>query len=231
MQVITHRWDLSENEAQDLQAELAKQVITHDCLGEVRTIAGVDVAYDKHSNRLVAAAVVLDVHSLAVVDTAMAEDVERFPYIPGLFSFRELPPIAMALEQLTTTPDLIVCDGQGIAHPRRFGLACHLGVLFDVPTIGCGKTRLVGEADEPGNDRGAFSPLIDRGEVIGRLLRTQTGIKPVYVSVGHKVALPTACEWVLKLSLAYRLPESTRKADQTVRAKLQESVGSLKPLN
>jgi deoxyribonuclease V len=219
-QVITHRWDLSESEAQDLQAELSKQVITHDCLGEVRIVAGVDVAYDKHSNRLVAAAVVLDAHTLAVVDSATAEDVERFPYVPGLFSFRELPPIALALQQLTTTPDLIVCDGQGIAHPRRFGLACHLGVLFDVPTIGCGKTRLVGEADEPGSNRGDFSPLTDNGEVVGRLLRTQTGIKPVYASVGHKVALPTACEWVLKLTTQYRLPETTRQSDQQVRKHL-----------
>jgi deoxyribonuclease V len=219
-QIITHRWDLSENEAQDLQAELARQVITHDCLGEVRTVAGVDVAYDKHSNKLVAAAVILDAHSLAIVDSATAEDVEQFPYIPGLFSFRELPPIALALQQLTTTPDLIVCDGQGIAHPRRFGLACHLGVLFDVPTIGCGKTRLVGEADAPGHERGSFSPLTDRGEVVGRLLRTQTGIKPVYVSTGHKIALPTACEWVLKLTTQYRLPETTRQSDQQVRKRL-----------
>lgn len=227
-QVITHRWDLSESEAQNLQAELAKQVVTRNCLRDVQTVAGVDVAYDKHSNKLVAAVVVLDAHSLAIVDSATAEDIERFPYIPGLFSFRELPPIAMALKQLTTTPDLIVCDGQGIAHPRRFGLACHLGVLFDVPTIGCGKTRLVGEADEPGNNRGDFSPLIDRGEVIGRLLRTQTGIKPVYVSVGHKVSLPTASEWVLRLATQYRLPETTRQSDQQVRKRLAiEQLASL----
>ena len=219
-QVITHRWSMSEDEAQDLQAGLARQVITHDCLGEVRTVAGVDVAYDKNSNKLVAAAVVLDACTLAVLDAATVEDVERFPYIPGLFSFRELPPIAMALERLTTTPDLIICDGQGIAHPRRFGLACHLGVLFDVPTIGCGKTRLVGKADEPGNNRGDFSALIDHGEVIGRLLRTQTGIKPVYISIGHKVSLPTACEWVLKLTTQYRLPETTRQSDQQVRKHL-----------
>lgn len=219
-QVITHRWDLSENEAQKLQAELASRVITHDCLGEVRTVAGVDVAYDKHSNKLVAAAVVLDAHSLEVVDSATAEDVEQFPYIPGLFSFRELPPIALALQQLSTTPDLIICDGQGVAHPRRFGLACHLGVLFDVPTLGCGKTRLVGEADAPGRDRGNYSPLTDRDEVIGNLLRTQTGIRPVYVSTGHKISLSTACEWVLKLTTRYRLPETTRLSDQQVRNRL-----------
>lgn len=220
--VFNHPWDLSSSEAEALQIELSAQVITHDCLGQVKTVAGVDVAYDKYSNKLVAAAVVLDAVSLNVLDSAVAKDIERFPYIPGLFSFRELPPIAQALQQLTIAPDLIICDGQGIAHPRRFGLACHLGVLFDVPTIGCGKTRLVGEADEPRNNRGDFSPLIDRGETIGQLLRTQTGIKPVYVSVGHKVALSTASEWVLRLATHYRLPETTRFADQKVKQWLSQ---------
>jgi len=196
----------------------------HDCLGEVKTVAGVDVAYDKHSAKLVAAAVVLDATSFSLLECAKAEDVERFPYTPGLFSFRELPPIALALQQLKIRPDLIVCDGQGVAHPRRFGLACHLGVLFDVPTIGCGKTRLVGEAESPDWQRGAFAPLVDHGEVIGSVLRTQDGINPVFVSVGHKTSITTACEWVLKLATKYRLPETTRQADQMVRAVLRNPI-------
>jgi deoxyribonuclease V len=224
-QAITHRWDLEPSEAEALQIELSKQVITYDCIGEVKTVAGVDVAYDKHSDKLVAAAVVLDAASLAVLDSATAEDVERFPYIPGLFSFRELPPIAMAFQRLTIRPDLIVCDGQGIAHPRRFGLACHLGVLFDVPTIGCGKTRLVGEAEPPERQRGAAAPLVDHGEIIGSVLRTQDDINPVFVSVGHKVSLATACDWILRLSTKYRLPETTRLADQLVRRALSPSLG------
>jgi len=189
-------------------------------MDEIKTVAGVDIAYDKHSERLVAAAVVLDAASLAVLDSAVAQDIERFPYIPGLFSFRELPPIAMALQQLKIKPDLIVCDGQGIAHPRRFGLACHLGVLFDVPTVGCGKTRLIGDAETPERQRGASAPLIDHGEIIGSVLRTQDGIKPVFVSIGNRISLSTACEWILKFATKYRLPETTRQADQMVRAVL-----------
>lgn len=220
-QVITHSWDLNEAQALQLQRELASKVVKVDQLSEVRLIAGVDVAYEKDGDRLLAAVVVLDAVTLAVVEIATAEDVARFPYIPGLFSFRELPPIIKALEQLQHTPDLIVCDGQGLAHPRRFGLACHLGVLFDIPTIGCGKTRLIGEAEEPGVTRGDYAPLIDRGEIIGNVLRTQTGINPIYVSIGHRISLSIAREWVLKLSPRYRLPETTRAADHTVRMMMQ----------
>lgn len=223
-QIIEHSWTISEAEAIDLQQQLALLVDPTDRFTSIKTVAGVDVAYDKHSNKLVAAAVVLDAVTLAILDSATAEDVERFPYIPGLFSFRELPPIILALQKLRITPDLIICDGQGLAHPRRFGLACHLGVLFDVPTIGCGKTRLIGEAQEPGYNRGDFSPLIDRGETVGQLLRTQTGIKPVYVSVGHRILLSTASKWVLKLSTKYRLPETTRASDHTVKHAMQ-SIG------
>jgi deoxyribonuclease V len=219
-QLVDHPWNLTETEAEALQAKLAKQVVATDDVSDIRTIAGVDVAYDPHSQRLVAAAVVLDAATLTVLETAVAEDVERFPYIPGLFSFRELPPIALALEQLKITPDLIVCDGQGLAHPRRFGLACHLGVLFDVPTIGCGKTRLIGHALEPGNTRGESSPLMDGEEVIGSWLRTQTGVRPVYVSVGNRISLSTACDWLIRLSPKYRLPETTRMADQLVNSRL-----------
>ena len=218
---FTHDWDLSEAEALTLQQQLASCVIKKDQLGNIQLVAGVDVAYDKHSDKLYAAVVILDAQTLHIVETATAEDVVRFPYIPGLFSFRELPPIAKILAKLDQTPDVIVCDGQGIAHPRRFGLACHLGVMYDIPTIGCGKTRLMGEADTPDTKRGAYAPLLDNDEVIGAVLRTQDNVNPVYVSIGHRVSLQTACEWVLKLSPKYRLPETTRQADQAVRKALK----------
>jgi deoxyribonuclease V len=160
---------------------------------------------------------------LDVIETATAEDRVLFPYIPGLFSFRELPPLIKACAKLQHSPDLVVCDGQGYAHPRRFGLACHLGVIFDLPTIGCGKTRLLGEHKEPDTKRGAIAPLYDNNEVIGNVLRTQNGINPIYLSVGHRISLATACEWVLKLSPKYRLPETTRQADQVVRKMLKIS--------
>ncbi len=174
--IINYPWDLSENEALKLQHELAAKVVTEDQLGKVQLVAGVDVAYDKHSDKLVAAVVVLGADTLEVIETVTAEDHAQFPYIPGLFSFRELPPLIKSLAKLNHSPDLIVCDGQGYAHPRRFGLACHLGVILDVPTIGCGKTRLLGEYQEPNTQRGAIEPLIDNGEVIGNVVRTQTDI-------------------------------------------------------
>jgi deoxyribonuclease V len=219
--IITHPWNLSKAEALILQQQLASKVIKEDMINQVNLVAGVDVAYQKDSNKLVAAVVILDADTLEIVETATAEDIERFPYIPGLFSFRELPPLIKAFAKLQHTPDLVVCDGQGLAHPRRFGLACHLGVILDVPTIGCGKTRLLGEHQEPDTTRGAIALLVDNNEVIGNVLRTQTNINPIYVSIGHRVSLTTACEWVLKLSPKYRLPETTRQADQVVRTALK----------
>lgn len=218
---ITHEWDINERDALALQQSLSKQVVTHDTLGVVRWIAGVDVAYSKDSDTLVAAIVVLCADTLNVVETVIEASQARFPYIPGLFSFRELPPIVRAFENLTHNPDLVVCDGQGYAHPRRFGLACHLGVIFDLPSIGCGKTRLVGVSDEPKISRGAREPLIEQGEVVGSVLRTQDNVKPVYVSIGHRLSLETACDWVLRLSPKYRLPETTRQSDSAVRAALK----------
>lgn len=220
-QAIMHPWPTNEIDATDLQRKLALLVEKEDRFGTINTVAGVDVAYDKHSNKLIAAAVVLDVQTLTILACATAEDVEQFPYIPGLFSFRELPPISAALQKLEITPDLIVCDGQGIAHPRRFGLACHLGVLFDVPTIGCGKSRLIGREDATDAKRGTTAPLWDNEEIVGCTLRTQDDTKPVYVSIGHRISLPTACEWILKLSPAYRLPETTRASDHAVKKAMQ----------
>jgi deoxyribonuclease V len=219
-QVIVHEWQLDQAQALALQAAFAPQVERQDRLGPMRHVAGVDVAYDKHSDCMVAAAVVLDATTLAVVETQIANDVVQFEYIPGLFSFRELPAIARALAMLDTTPDLIVCDGQGIAHPRRFGLACHLGVLFDVPTIGCGKTLLTGHFDALPKQRGAIAPLLDGDETIGAAVYTQDDTKPVYVSNGHRISLATACNWILRLSPHYRQPETTRAADHAVKLAL-----------
>ncbi|UTM59449.1 deoxyribonuclease V [Photobacterium sp. CCB-ST2H9] len=220
--IFNHPWALSQEEALNLQQELAAKVVKTDQVNKVKLVAGVDVAYQKDSDRLVASVVVLDAETLEVIETATAIDKEQFPYIPGLFSFRELPPLIKAFEKVKHLPDLIVCDGQGYAHPRRFGLACHLGVIFDVPTVGCGKTRLLGEHTEPDKNRGATAPLIDNGETIGSVLRTQDFINPIYVSIGHRVSLATACEWILKLSPKYRLPETTRKADQLVNATIKK---------
>jgi deoxyribonuclease V len=219
---INHSWNLTEAEAILLQQELATKVIQEDSFNEIDLIAGVDVAYQKNSNKLVAAVVILDADSLKIIETVTAEDYAQFPYIPGLFSFRELPPLIKAFAKLEHSPDLVVCDGQGYAHPRRFGLACHLGVVFDLPTIGCGKTRLLGEHQVPDRERGAIAPLYDNDEVIGSVLRTQNGINPIYVSIGHRIALATACSWILKLSPKYRLPETTRSADQLVKATINK---------
>ncbi len=215
---INHPWNLTEPEAMLLQQRLAAKVINTDQLNEVKLIAGVDVAYAKSSEQTVAAVVILDADTLQVIESVSTEYHAQFPYIPGLFSFRELPPLIKAFEQLNHSPDLVVCDGQGYAHPRRFGLACHLGVLFDMPTIGCGKTKLIGEHGQPDTERGASVPLWDNGETIGSVLRTQSNINPIYISIGHRISLATACQWILKLSPKYRLPETTRKADQLVRA-------------
>ncbi|WP_334073563.1 MULTISPECIES: deoxyribonuclease V [Paenibacillus] len=219
---IMHPWELNEEEAVSIQRELAQKVIQQDQYHDITYVAGVDVAYSKQSDVLIAAVVILEAASLKLVESVTVEDRVQFPYIPGLFSFRELPPVIKAFKQIKTPPDLVVCDGQGIAHPRRFGLASHLGVLLDIPTIGCGKTRLLGTYDEPGDSRGSHSPLIDNDEVVGHVLRTQDHVKPIFVSIGHKISLNTASAWILKLSPQYRLPETTRQADHLVKMALNK---------
>lgn len=195
-------------------------------MGDIRLVAGIDVAYDKHSDRLIAAVVVLDALSLIIIEHVTYEDRSQFPYILGLFSFRELPPVEVALSQIKTSPDLIICDGQGVAHPRRFGLAAHIGVLFDVPKIGCGKTRLLGVHERVGSLRGDSSPLVDAGETVGCVLRTQSNVNPLYISAGHRISLHTACTWTLHLCKKYRLPEAIRVADHLVRKLLRSDVPS-----
>lgn len=210
---LDHGWNLSVAEARAVQSDLAVRVERADRLGAVRTVAGLDVAYGR-GNPLKAAAVVLAFDGLEVLETATATMEARFSYVPGYLSFREVPAVLSVLERLTVRPDLVLCDGQGIAHPRRFGLACHLGVLTGLPTIGVAKSRLVGEHGEPGGERGDWVPLMDKGETIGAVLRTRAGVKPVYVSIGHRVGLETAIRLVLACTPRFRLPETTRAADR-----------------
>lgn len=213
---VPHEWPDTAEAARRIQDELAPLVeIGGSGPDSVSTIAGLDVSYD--GDRLAAAVVVLDTVSLEVVASSTARGTAAFPYISGLFAFRELPTLIEALRGLDMTPDLLVCDGYGVAHPRRFGLACHLGVLTGLPSIGVGKTAFVGRAGEPGIERGAGSDLVDAGEVVGRALRTQRGVKPVYVSAGHRIGLDAACRHVLAAAPRYRLPETTRRADRLSR--------------
>ncbi|RSM84633.1 endonuclease V [Kibdelosporangium aridum] len=186
--------------------------------------AGLDVAYEPGSDRLVATAVCVDIATLNIVDSAFHEDIADFPYVPGLFSFRELPALLPALAKLKIKPDVLVCDGQGLAHPRRFGLACHIGVETGLPSIGVGKQAL-GQYEPPGPTRGDWKPLVDNGETVGRALRAQDDVKPVFVSIGHKIDLDTATGLVLELSPRYRLPETTRAADHLGREVLAGRVG------
>jgi deoxyribonuclease V len=212
-------------EAVALQVELAPQVELRAPDGFAPRIAGgLDVAYAPDSDRLAAAVVCVDIETLTVVESAVVMDSADFPYVPGLFAFRELPSLLRALDRLNTTPDVLVCDGQGLAHPRRFGLACHAGIETGIPSVGVGKQAL-GQYEAPGDDRGDWTPLVDNGDTVGRALRTQRGIKPVFVSIGHRIDLDAATDLVLKLSPRYRLPETTRAADQLGRQVLAGRVG------
>ncbi|WP_245550555.1 endonuclease V [Nocardia niigatensis] len=204
-----------------LQDRLRTQVIAANPRPpEFRTIAGLDSAYDEDGN-VVAAIVVLDATTLETVEVATAHGTTDFPYVPGLLAFRELPTTLSALENLTATPDLFICDSQGLAHPRRFGFACHLGLLTGVPTLGVAKNAW-GDFEDPGRERGCFSVITIDGDPVGRALRTRTDVKPVYVSVGHLIDLDTACAQVLALTPEFRQPETTRRADQLCRRLLRE---------
>ncbi len=214
-----HPWDVTPTEAIALQKELAPRVVSAGDPLDVRLVAGVDVAFPGsrrgwQGGLARAAVVVMSYPELAVVEQHVAEIPVVFPYVPGLLSFREIPALAAVLERLSAAPDLLVVDGQGVAHPRRFGLAAHLGLLAGIPTIGCAKSRLCGEAAEPGQERGSTSDLIDGGERVGLVVRTKDGVKPLYVSVGHKVSIESAAEWVLRLAPTHRLTEPVRLADR-----------------
>jgi deoxyribonuclease V len=203
-------------EALAIQKQLAGRVVAAGDVTGVQYVAGVDISVGaRGTNAGRAAVVVLEWPSLRAVEQSIERAEVRFPYIPGLLSFRELPLVLPAFDRLRTRPDLVIVDGQGIAHPRRFGIAAHLGVLLDIPAIGCAKSRLTGRPErELGAEKGARVPLIDRGEYIGYEVRSRTGVKPLYISPGHRIGTEAAVEWVLRLTAGYRLPEPTRLADQ-----------------
>jgi deoxyribonuclease V len=210
-----HSWDLTVQEAIAIQEKLQSEVITTDKLQEpIQYVAGVDMGFEEDGTISRAAVAVLSFPDLQVVETSLAYRPTTFPYIPGFLSFREIPAVLDALEKVKITPDIILCDGQGIAHPRRFGIACHLGIIVNIPTIGVAKSLLVGKHEELSETRGSWQPLICKGETIGAVLRTRTGVKPVYVSSGHRISLPTAIDYVMRCTPKYRLPETTRVADK-----------------
>ena len=205
-------WNISPKEAADEQRILTAEVIERNEFGPIRIVAGVDVGFEEDKSMCRAAAVLLTFPQLQLIETAVARRPVTFPYIPGLLAYREMPALLDALVQLKATPDVILVDGHGRAHPRRFGIACHLGVVLNLATIGCAKSILVGRAEIPDNRVGAWTPVIGRSEVIGAALRTKIGVKPVYVSIGNKIDLETAIEIVAKCTTKYRLPETTRYA-------------------
>jgi deoxyribonuclease V len=207
-----HPWDLTPTEAIALQRELASKVDSRTPLTSVELVAGADISYERFSNVFYAGVVVVRVSDGSIVEKHSAVRTHPFPYIPGLLSFRESPAVLDAFAQVKSKPDAVMLDGQGYAHPRRFGLACHIGLCLDLPCIGCAKSVLVGTYREPKLRAGSLAPLMDRDEVVGQVVRTKTGVKPVYVTVGHKIDLASAVRVVLQTCRGYRIPEPTRQA-------------------
>ncbi len=212
-----HSWDVTPEEARRLQNGLRTQVVKTDRFGKINTVAGVDIGFKKDIAR--ASVVVLSFPGLQVIDSVVTESPVRFPYVPGLLSFREIPPLLTAFTQLQTEPDLVIVDGQGIAHPRRFGLASHLGLILDRPTIGCAKSRLWGRYEEPETEHGSYTYLMDKDEVIGAAVRTRKNVKVVYISIGHRISLDSARTLTLACCRGYRLPETTRYAHNAASGK------------
>ncbi len=224
-----HSWQITTAQAEHLQKKLASQVSRKSEVASPRFIAGADISAPDSSGFARAAVVVLDYPELQVIEVKTAEDVLNFPYIPGLLSFREAPLVLAACQKLSTAPNLLLVDGQGIAHPRRFGLASHLGLLLDIPTIGCAKSRLCGTHKPLSNQVGAYAELIDNTETIGAALRTKANANPVYVSIGHKVDLPTAIHWVMVCCRDHRLPEPSRLAHLAAGGKFFTDSSELSP--
>ncbi|MFD3702551.1 endonuclease V [Nocardia sp. NPDC058658] len=217
---LPHDWPRTPEEAVALQDDLRPLVSTNNPVSQqFSTAAGIDSAYAEDGT-VATAAVIIDIATMKTVESAVAHGISEFPYVPGLLAFRELPATVAALEKLTATPDLLVCDAQGLAHPRRFGLACHVGLLTGIPTIGVAKS-VWGEYTEPGPRRGDTSDVTIDGEIVGRALRTRDEVKPLFVSVGHLIDLDTACAQVLALTQGFRQPETTRRADRLCREALR----------
>ena len=213
-----HRWPRSTKSAIALQLKLAPQVRLLPIRSDVRILAGADVAFSRDGADVIAGVVVWDLQTHAVMEQHIARVPCRFPYVPGLLSFREVPGVVAAFRKLRTLPDAVLCDGQGLAHPRRIGLTCHIGLWLGIPTVGCAKSRLLGEFDEPSLQRGGATPLWHKGEQVGVVLRTQDGVKPLFVSPGHLCNHASAVRLTLAAATKYRLPEPTRLAHQLVSA-------------
>jgi deoxyribonuclease V len=229
---VAHRWDVSVAEARKIQDKLREKWVGEDRLGEIRTVAGLDAAFLltgsqafkardswsvlREANRAIAAVVVYSYPEMQELEQAYAEVRLGFPYVPGFLSFREIPALLAALKKLPRVPDLLFCDGQGYAHPRRMGLASHLGIVVDRPAIGCAKSILIGTHGALGSEAGAWAPMMDQGETIGAALRTRASVKPVYVSQGHRVSLETAVRMTLAVCCGRRIPQPTRDADHYV---------------
>jgi deoxyribonuclease V len=207
-----HTWDLTPKEAVALQRQLAGRIEPRPPLKKCELIAGADCSYNRFSPILYAAVVVLRTNDWTIVESQGIVAQTRFPYVPGLLSFREVPIVLEVFARLKHRPDAVMFDGQGRAHPRRIGLACHAGLWLGIPTFGCAKTRLIGEHDEPGPEPGNLSPLRDKDEVIGNVVRTKKNTKPVFVSSGHLIDLKSAVRWTLASCRGYRIPEPTRQA-------------------
>jgi deoxyribonuclease V len=207
-----HDWALTAEAAIVIQQELRQEVIDQDQFGVVNFVAGIDVGFEADGAITRAAVAVLNYPGLELWESAIARCPTTFPYIPGFLSFREVPAVLEALEKLKTIPDLLLCDGQGMAHPRRFGIACHLGILTNLPAIGVAKSRLVGKHEEAPNERGAWVPLTHKDERIGAVLRTRPKTNPLYISVGHRISLESAIAFTMGCTTKYRLPETTRHA-------------------
>lgn len=215
-----HPWNITPSEAVDIQRQLAERVVIRPLDGDPDLVAGLDISGVGPDGRATAAVVVLTYPQLETVECRVASSEVTFPYVPGLLSFRETPVLTPVLESLTTRPDMLLIDGQGIAHPRRFGIACHLGLLFDIPAVGCAKSRLTGAYKEPHVAKGSHEMLKDRGEVIGTALRSREGTRPIFVSVGHKIDLDSALSIVLTCAPKYRIPEPTRRAHLAAAGKI-----------
>ncbi len=209
---LAHSWNVSPTEAIAIQKQLRPNVIMDDDYGDLKTVTGVDVGFEENGTVTRAAVVVLSFPDLKRIEISVVRQPTLMPYIPGLLSFREIPAVLEALSNLSAPPGMLLCDGQGYAHPRRMGLACHLGVLTDLPAIGVAKTRFIGEHAPLAIERGAYQPLVHNDEVIGAVLRTRRNVKPLYISVGHRVSLQSAIQIVLDCAPKYKLPETTRQA-------------------
>lgn len=213
---LRHRWDVSPRQAVRIQVQLAKKVVICPLENNAERVLGADMAFSTDGRMCIAGVVLWDIRRSCILEQAVVRQETRFPYVPGLLSFRESPAVLAAIRKIKSDYDVLMLDGQGIAHPRRIGLASHLGIWLDRPSIGCAKSRLCGIHLEPPADRGAFVPLIDKDEQVGVILRTRPGIKPLYVSVGHRVTLTDAIQVVMECCTRYRLPEPTRLAHQLV---------------